>query len=179
MEHGRTATEVVGFRLTNDLSSSNGAAVGVRVGGRVGATVTGSVIQTTSGANLQIAPVAYRWVKPSLRLSVGTRVTSDSALTGVSGMLGASWHGRQADVDVRMHAGTERWALDLAGPTILSFLNQTSGGGIVTASVPFETGATISVQAQMERYASPTLGNGWYSSIAIGIRFVPKDGTRW
>jgi hypothetical protein len=179
VERGNTATDVVGFRLTNDLSASNGAAASVRIGGRVGATVMGSYAQTTSGSNIQLSPVAYRWVRPSLRLSVGARVTTDSALTGVSGLLGASWHGRQADVDVRVHAGTERWALDMAGPTILSFLSQTSGGGTVTASVPFETGATISVQAQMERYASSTRGNGWYSSIAVGIRFVPKDGTHW
>ncbi|MBL0172113.1 MAG: hypothetical protein IPP90_15585 [Gemmatimonadaceae bacterium] len=178
VEHGRSATEVVGFRLTNDVSSSNGAAVGLRVGGRAGATMMASAIQTTAGSNIQVAPSAYRWVRPSLRLSLGTRVTRDSALTGVSGLLGATWHGRQADVDVRIHAGTERWAFDLAGPTILSFLAQTSGGGSVTGSVPFASGATLSVQAQMERIVSTSLGDGWYRSIAIGMRFVPKDGTR-
>ena len=178
VEHGRGAAEVVGFRLTNDLSSSNGSAASLRVGGRVGATMMASVIQTTGGSNIQVAPSVYRWVRPSVRLSVGARVTSDSALTGVSGLLGADWHGRQADVDVRVHAGTERWALDLAGPTILSFLAQTSGGGIVTGSVPFATGATVSVQAQMERIVSTALGDGWYRSVAIGMRFVPKDGIR-
>lgn len=178
VERGRVGTDVIGLRLVNDVNTTNGGAVRVRAGGRIGASLLASAVQTSSGSNMQLSPVGFRWLRPSLRVSAGARLTSDSALTGVSALLGATWVHREAEVDVTMHAGTERWAFDMAGPTILSFLAQSSGGGKMTASVAFSSGATLSAQLQAEHILSPSLGSGWYRSMALGVRFVPKGGIR-
>lgn len=173
VEHGNTSTEVVGLRFSNFDATNNGGAVHFRLGGRQGFTLTGSHIQTTSGSNVQISPTVFRWVRPSLKLTLGSRVTSDSAFTGVSGLAGMTWLGKEATVDVRVHAGKERWAFNIAGPTVLSFLAETSGGAAVTASVPFGPELSVSVQAQMENTLSHTLGRGRYSSFSLGARYTP------
>ena len=178
VERGPTATQLAAFHFRNLAASNTGGAAQWRVGGHQGFTLLGSFIQTDSGSNVQVSPVAFRWVSPTLKVSVGTRFTSDSALNGVSGLAGVTWIGKEATVDFRLHAGRERWAFDMAGPTVLSFLAETSAGATATASVPFGPELTFSLQAQLEKTKSDKLGSGRYTSISLGVRYAPLASNR-
>ena len=177
---GGMETDVIGvdavvMQLSNDFRSGSGGALGVRIGGTTSATITASAVQTASGSNIQVAPAFSRWISPNVRVGVGARFTSDSSLTGASGNAGITVRGARAMLDMSAHAGTERWAFDMAGPTMLSFNAQTSGGATATASFALTPSLTFSVQAQGERLAPAAANNGWYTSFAAGLRLTKAD----
>lgn len=175
VEVQNVAMEGVLFRLATQAAGRSGAGVSARLGGTQGLTLTGAAISTGRGSNLQLAPALFRWVTPRLSLSAGARLTSDSGVAMTSVLAGAAYRAPRVALELRGHAGRERWALDMGGPTLLSFLGATDAGGTGTLSVAVTPRLWVSAQGQAERLAPTAAGGGWYRSLAVGVRVVRAD----
>ena len=101
---------------------------------------------------------------------LGVRLTSDSAFTAVSPTASLTVRSGDFTVDLAGHFGKEVWAFTPAGPTILSFLDQTTGGLTATASRSFARGMTMFGQLQYEQ----TAAKGSFQSIGLGLRIAPR-----
>lgn len=175
VEVQNVAMEGVLFRLATAAAGRSGAGVSARLGGTQGVAITGAAIATGRGGNLQLAPTLYRWVTPRLALTAGTRLTSDSGVAMASALAGVAYRTPRVALELRGHAGPERWALDMGGPTLLSFLGETRAGGTGTLSLALTPQLWVSAQGQLERLAPTAAGGGWYRSLAVGVRVVRAD----
>lgn len=184
---GRMSVELLGFIITGSSSSSvaslgpplgrtststrraSGTALNVRAGGTYGVTATAAMIAHGSSTNTQIVPMAFLYVTPSVALSAGARFTTDSAFSAVSPMAAVSLRRGGLLADVAAHVGKERWAFSPAGPTILSFLDETTSG--VTGTVGWSPVRAVSVfaQAQIEQ----TKSSGSFRSVGVGVQLHP------
>ncbi len=174
LERGITATDAVAFQLSNVLGTSRGAAIGWRLGGRRGALFTVSAIHRSDGWNVQVAPLAFAWLTPSFSIAAGVRMTHDPLVSAASALADVTFRLGQVTLDLRGHAGTERWAFDLAGPTILSFLANASRGTTFTTSAQLSSNLALFAQGQYESTAS-SAATGWYGSAAVGMRLTPSN----
>lgn len=169
VEQGVAAVEVIGLRLHASSGDTTGGVASLRVGGRAGVTLTASGLNNATGWNTQFMPEAFVWVSPTLALAGGLRVTTATSTTTVSGIAGATVNAGALRFDIAGHAGTERSALTVAGPTILSFANDTTAGGSVTAAYRVDRSTTVFAQLQFEQLSASA---GRYMSLAGGIRFT-------
>ncbi len=167
---GISTTELIAFSLAGSTYSHAGVALATRVGGTFGVTGTASVIGLASGTNVQFAPMVFAWLSPHVSLSGGVRITSDPALSAVSPIAAATLRSDRVALDVVAHAGKERWAFSDAGPTILSFLDNTSGGA--TGTLSWLAGRRVRVFAQVQ--VEQTVSSGSYGSIGVGVRVTPR-----
>ena len=176
-ERGITATELVGLALVNSEQTSWGAAIATRVGGRYGLTLMASGLHRTDGWNAQVAPQGFLWLRPYLALSAGVRVTHDSAMSPSSPLAGATIRWNRLVVDAQAHFGAERFAVGMAGPTVMSFNASTARGATVTGAITLgrNKDRVLFVQAQFESLRTPdgTTGNGSYTGWALGLRMLP------
>ena len=154
---------------TTSIASTAGAAVNLRVGGSYGLTATTSVIWRTGGTNLQVVPMAFVYLLPSIAISGGARFTRDSAFSGVSPMAALSVRRGGVTLDLAAHDGKEEWAFSAAGPTILSFRDQTSSGFTATAGWQPAHAFALFAQIQIEQ----TKSSGSLRSIGAGVRLNP------
>lgn len=169
-EIGISTTELIGFGFSGSGRSNSGAALSTRIGGNLGVAATVSMIARTGATNLQVAPSIFAWLSPHVAVSGGARITSDSSFSAVSPTASITLRYDQLTVDVAGHFGKELWAFTPAGPTILSFLDQTTGGVTGTVSRQFGHGITLYGQLQFEQ----TAANGSFQSIGIGARLAPR-----
>ena len=177
-DEGPTTWQVVGFQMSNVLGSTTGGALGVRYGGGTGVTLALSAMSRPGATNQQAIPMLFHWFSPKVYAAVGTRLTSDSGQTRVSGLIDLALIQGPVQLDVRAHAGNERSAIDLAGPTILSFGAGTSGGGALTAQYKISTMWHVFAQGQYERLAVPATDGAWYRSLSVGVRLTMTDDSR-
>ena len=181
-DEGPTTWQAVGVQMSNVLGSTTGGALGLRYGGGTGITVALSAMSRPGATNQQAIPMLFHWFGPKVYAAAGTRVTSDSGQTHVSGLLDLALIQGPVQLDVRAHAGNERAAIDLAGPTILSFGAGTSSGGALTAQ--YKIGSTsgsmwhVFAQGQYERLAVPATDGAWYRSLSVGVRLTMTDDKR-
>jgi hypothetical protein len=169
-EIGISTTELIGFGFTSTGRSNSGVAVSTRIGGNYGVAATASMIARTGGNNLQIAPSAFAWLTPNIAIGGGVRITSDSSFSAVSPTASLTVRYDRFTVDLAGHFGKEQWAFSPAGPTILSFLDQTTGGLTGTASRELGHGITVYGQLQFEQTAS----SGSFQSVGLGVRIAPR-----
>ncbi len=193
-EIGRASIEVLGFILSgaspgtgttvkvpgpggpsrapassSSTTRAGGAAVSLRVGGSFGLTSTASIISHTGGTNVQLSPMAFVYLTPAVAIAGGVRFTRDSAFAGVSPMAALSVRRGRVTLDLGAHTGKEQRAFNATGPTILSFLDQTSGGFTATAGWQPVRALTLFAQAQVEQ----TKSSGSFRSVGAGVRLNP------
>ena len=167
---GISTTELIGFAFSGAGRSNSGAALSTRIGGSIGVAATVSMIARTRANNLQVAPSVFAWLSPNVSISGGMRITSDSAFSAVSPMASVTLRNDRLTVDLAGHFGKEQWAFSAAGPTILSFLDRTTGGVTGTASWQATRAITAYGQLQLEQ----TAANGSFQSIGLGVRIAPR-----
>ena len=180
VERGIVAGEVMAFSLMNSVATVPGIAFGGRIGGRYGATAMVAYMSVPAGthAHAQASAQGFVWVMPSIALNGGVRYTHDPNVHSTSALVGATWAGERASVDVQVHAGTERYALTLAGPTIMSLDASTASGATVTASVALDKARmwTLFAQGQFDQLKTPdgVADMGSYTGVAVGLRWIPQ-----
>ena len=171
VERGVTATEIALFSLSNTLSSSQGFAVSSRAGGHTGIAVTVAGISQSSGWNFQFVPQAFTWLSPYVAIGAGVRFTHDSLLSAASPLVSLTLRMDPVEIDAQAHFGKERWAYSPAGPTILSFLANTSSGVTITGTVQAGKMFTMFGQLQSESITGST-GDSRFTSLAGGLRIT-------
>jgi hypothetical protein len=167
---GIATIEAMGLAINATGGTSVGALLAGRVGGTLGLSGTASAISVTGGVNVQAVPSVFWWASPHVALSVGARITDDPNVRAVSPIAAMTIRGDRVALDLAGHSGTERWALSPAGPTILSFLDQTRYGGSATLTIRATPRVSVFSQAQIEQTAS--LGS--FQSYGAGFRFSPR-----
>ena len=167
---GVATLEAMGLAINAAGGTSVGAVFVGRVGGTLGLSGTASAISVTGGVNLQAVPSVFWWASPNVALSVGARITDDPNVRAVSPIAAITIRGEKAELDLSGHSGTERWALTPAGPTILSFLDQTKRGCTATVTVHATSRISVFAQGQVEQ----TFSLGTFQSYGAGFRFSPR-----
>ena len=176
-EQGMAATEFMGLAWHDSTGTIPGFAGSLRLGGRYGVTAVASGFDKSAGWNRQLLAQAFAWPTPWLALALGARTTGDPDGSSTSVTFGATLKNAQAEVDVRGHAGKERWAFSMAAPMIMSFSTATDGGATVTAFFRVSRQLAVGAQAQFEHLlASTSTTTGQYVGVAVGVRWLPSRG---
>ncbi len=166
---GISTTELIGFAFAGTGRSNSGVALNTRVGGTFGVAATVSMIARTGKNNLQVAPSVFAWLSPNIAVSGGVRITSDSAFSAVSPMASLTVRNEHLTAQFDAHFGNEVWAFSPAGPSILSFLDRTSGG--FTGTVSWQATRAVAAFGQLQLEQTATSGS--FQSIGIGVRIAP------
>ena len=167
---GRSTIDAMAFMVTGSAPTSLGAAASVRSGGQLGVQVMLAAVGLTGGTNVQFAP-AVVW-RPSMnaRVSVGARVTHDSAGTLTSPIAALVVRSGRVALDLMAHLGDERWAYTSAGPSLQPWLGTTKRGVTGTMSVRISRRFSTLVQAQAEQ--SATIGA--FRGLGAGFRLTNR-----
>ena len=147
-----------------------GAAGRLRLGSTWGFLIEGAVLHARNvAANAQVRPMLFAYLGKYLGLQAGTRLTFDDRGNGASASAGASILVAPVAIHLQGHAGRERWAVGLAGPSVLSFNVTTSYGGGVTLIWDVIRELRLAVQAEGERLQQEG-ARGVYGSFSGGIQ---------
>jgi hypothetical protein len=159
---------------TSDDAAILGGATGLRLGSRWGAILQAAFLRKGGVAdNWQVRPRAFVWPSAHLGLDVGARATLDTRGNSISGNVGLSalWH--PFALTAEGFVGSERWAFDFAGPSIMSFDSETPYGGTLTAAWRASPRLRVALQGDAARlHDDSAWGNYW--SISLGVHYGPE-----
>jgi tetratricopeptide (TPR) repeat protein len=143
-----------------------GGAGRLRLGSKWGFLTELSVLHAANVAtNTQARPMLFAYLGTHLGLQAGARLTFDDRGNAASASLGASVLLAPLAIYLQGHAGQERWAVGLAGPSVLSFNATTSYGGGVTLTWDVSRKVRLALQTEVER-----LRQGVYWNASGGVQ---------
>jgi hypothetical protein len=127
-----------------------------------------ALFQSGTWANQQARPLLFlSW--GGLVPYAGVRITRDGPNLWASAVAGASLTYGSFLAYVDGHLGTERWAVDLASPSVLSIAPASRRGGGITVlwdiSRMWRVGGQVTSDALADDGAT-----GWFSSAALGLQ---------
>jgi hypothetical protein len=167
---GISTLEGMGILSNASGSTTIGGAASVRAGGTVGAMLSLAVLGLRSGTNLQATPAVFVRPAHNVVMSVGARITHDTAGTIVSPVAAVGIRGAVASFDVTAHLGSERSALSMVQPAFQPYLGTSSRGVTGLLSVRVARQLRLMAQVQLER--SNWLGT--FRNVGVGFRVVPR-----
>lgn len=166
--------EALGLGLfPSDEATAWGAAGRARLGRRLGGNLEGSAIQRESGWNGQVLPTLYWWPSDSVGLAVGPRTTRDPSGTAVSAYGGLTIKTDRLTWFLSGHAGTERWPVTMAIPSVLTVDQDLRYGMSTAALVSVSRTVRLGIAGQLERIS---LGGSQatYATVSAGIQLAPR-----
>jgi hypothetical protein len=159
---------------TSDEAAILGGAAGLRLGSAWGGTLQTAFLRRSGVAdNWQVRPRAFLWPTPHVGLEAGARATLDDRGNSVSGNLALSTLWDPVSVYAEGFLGTERWAFDFAGPSIMSFDSQATYGGTLTVEWAATKHLRFAVQGDAARLHEDS-ASGDYWSVSLGIHYGPE-----
>jgi tetratricopeptide (TPR) repeat protein len=167
----RVTAEALGFAVTSTGSSTiMGAGARLRLGRLWGGFADLAALRTDGRwANEQLRPVAFLAVGRQLVLHAGARLTHEVGGVWGSGEAGAALLGGPLLVYLFGHVGTEHWAANLAGPSLLSIAPRTRSGGSLT--LLWNASRLLRVAGQAEACTLAADGaTGAFWSVALGLQ---------
>ena len=129
-----------------------GSAGRLRLGNKWGFLTEMAVLHASNLAtNAQARPMLFAYLGTHLGLQAGARLTLDDRGNAASASVGASVLIAPVAIYLQGHVGEERWAVGLAGPSVLSFDATSSYGGSVTLIWDVSRRLRLALQAESER----------------------------
>lgn len=148
----------------------SGGGLGLRVGRTWGGALDVAALHSRGRwANEQARLVAWLAVRSSLGVFAGTRLTREPGQFWQSGLVGAWFESNPVAVYLSGHLGTEHWAADLAGPSVLSIPARTHAGSTLTALWSLGQSFRIAGQASVATLDSGGVA-GLYWSASLGAQ---------
>jgi hypothetical protein len=121
--------------------------------------------------NAQLRPALFYWPTPWLGMQAGARLTKDDRGDAVSANVGISLLLRPLAFHLRGHAGVERWAFELEGPSIASFDAQTTYGGSAALLWAIGKSLRLGLSVEGERLRDTgAIGHFW--CISGGVQYL-------
>ncbi|HEX7597749.1 MAG TPA: hypothetical protein VF518_06010, partial [Polyangia bacterium] len=170
-ERPTVTTEALAFAITTAGSPTlSGGGLRFIAGRDWGVAVDGAALfRANAWANQQLRPLAFVAIGGWLVPYAGFRITRDGGRVWTNGTAGASLTHGPFLAYLQGHLGTERWAADLASPSVLSITPTSRMGGSITGfwdiSPMFRLGGQLAGDALAADGAT-----GWFWSAALGLQ---------
>ena len=169
----RMTAEALGFAVASAGSPTlMGAGLRLRVGRTWGGFADLAALRTQGRfQNLQIRPALFLAFGRHLVLHAGGRLTREEAGPWASFLAGASLLAGPLSVYLQGNLGTEHWAVNLTGPSVLSIAPRTRGGGSLTVLVNITPALRVAGQAEAYALAAEgATGMFWSASLGLQLR---------
>jgi hypothetical protein len=166
--------EALGIGLwPSDEAAAWGGGGRARLGWTAGLNLQGSAIRRDSGWNGQLLPTAFWWPWRSVGLAAGPRFTADSVGSAISAFGGVTLKLGAVSTFVSGHAGTERWPVTMAVPSVLTLDQDLRFGATAAAMVSLSESVRLGVHGQIEQIALAGT-QATYATVSAGIQLAPK-----